>query len=500
MSKYDNEIFLNTNTSPGKLAKYIENGSKVLEFGCATGRFTKYLKEEKECEVFIVEIDEEAYKIAKQYAYDGICTDISAFEWCNVLQREDFDYIVFADVLEHLSNPTEVLSKTSLYLKDDGKVLISIPNIAHNSVIAKLYYNRFEYTSTGVLDNTHVHFWGYRDLNGFIGNTPYKIVELDGVRISSGDTEQKIVTDFYLENRIEELLKERTLGDVYQFVLCLQKKKFVEINQISCKDFLENIDISLNEMGVYFDFGKGFNENEKDFVYWNATNGEIEVNISLRGGAKRIRLDFTEKYFCVVNRLEIFSNKGILDVTKSNGIALNENVIFLVDDPYIIVDVTEDISWIKITGRIVTTVNRVWHSVMQELIACLGYDNRHLKRAKCYCDWGKGFNEQDTFFVIPQKSGLYKCKYNINLPNSTSHLRLDFIEGASCFVKDVEVLSNVVNMQIESSGFAIKNGYILYGKDPWLHFWTEGEEIKWIEIEAKIEYFEEEEISKLVEK
>ena len=44
--KYDFELDLNDDNSLGKIINQIEKNSIVLEFGPATGRMTKYLKEE----------------------------------------------------------------------------------------------------------------------------------------------------------------------------------------------------------------------------------------------------------------------------------------------------------------------------------------------------------------------------------------------------------------------------------------------------------------------
>ena len=47
----------------------IKSGSKVLEIGCATGYFSKELVK-KNCEVWGIEIDKSAAKIAKKYLRD----------------------------------------------------------------------------------------------------------------------------------------------------------------------------------------------------------------------------------------------------------------------------------------------------------------------------------------------------------------------------------------------------------------------------------------------
>ena len=70
-----------------------------------------------------------------------------------------FDRIILADVLEHLVDPMEVLRKLSKLLKNDGKFLIDIPNIAHSSIKYNLLKNNFNYTPMGLLDKTHIQIF-----------------------------------------------------------------------------------------------------------------------------------------------------------------------------------------------------------------------------------------------------------------------------------------------------------------------------------------------------
>ena len=48
----------------------------------------------------------------------------------NLQSKRKFDHIIFADVLEHLYDPYKVLKESVALLKDDGTILISIPNIS----------------------------------------------------------------------------------------------------------------------------------------------------------------------------------------------------------------------------------------------------------------------------------------------------------------------------------------------------------------------------------
>lgn len=70
-----------------------------------------------------------------------------------------FDYIILADVIEHLHDPEETLARLIPYLKKDGSFLCSIPNMMHISVISPLLQGRFDYTDAGICDKTHLRFF-----------------------------------------------------------------------------------------------------------------------------------------------------------------------------------------------------------------------------------------------------------------------------------------------------------------------------------------------------
>lgn len=142
----------------------IPRGSKVLEFGPASGYMTRYLKEELECEVTIVELDPDCAASASVYADRCFIGNVDDLEWDEWLGSKKFDIITFCDVLEHLKEPWDILKRAASHLNKDGSVLCSIPNVAHHTVIAHLLENEFEYFSCGLLDITHVRFFTARSL------------------------------------------------------------------------------------------------------------------------------------------------------------------------------------------------------------------------------------------------------------------------------------------------------------------------------------------------
>lgn len=90
--------------------------------------------------------------------------------------RQEFDYILFADVLEHLRDPEAVLKRALPSLKAGGKVIVSVPNIANLVMRLSLLAGRFDYTERGILDRTHLRFFTLANLKRMIANCGCDIV------------------------------------------------------------------------------------------------------------------------------------------------------------------------------------------------------------------------------------------------------------------------------------------------------------------------------------
>src|SRR5271154_3979901 len=223
MSKYDFELDMKTQNSNSVILNNIKPNSTVLEIGCAHGRMTKYLKETLNCTVDIMEIDEEAGGVAKQWARNallgtslGNAEGEKTFHIANA-KGGPFDYIIFADVLEHLLHPEQVLSNSKVALKDTGSIWISIPNIAYNGVIIDLINDKFTYRETGLLDNTHLRFFTINSLDKMVKRCGLKIVNEQNLKNFLKNSEFKEAYS-RVPPQIASFLKFRPSGEVYQMV------------------------------------------------------------------------------------------------------------------------------------------------------------------------------------------------------------------------------------------------------------------------------------------
>jgi len=166
----------NTKGNPFVLKK-ISSGSKVLDVGCGAGNLGIGLKE-KNCEVWGMDVSEKSVKKSKKKMGHVFLVDLEKASKWPFLQK--FDFVVLADILEHLRNPEDILKLSKNHLKPDGKIIVSIPNVAFVSVRLNLLMGRFRYTDWGICDNTHVHFYTLESISELLRQSGFKIEFVEG--------------------------------------------------------------------------------------------------------------------------------------------------------------------------------------------------------------------------------------------------------------------------------------------------------------------------------
>ena len=347
MSKYNFDLDLNVRNTLSLIIKRIKPNSKVLEFGPANGRMTKYLQRELRCSVYAVELDEKAAQDAATYCEEIIVGNIEDYEWLKQYQNIKFDYIVFADVLEHLYNPQKVLAKAKQLLHAQGSVLVSIPNIAHNVIIMELLENRFTYHPVGLLDDTHIRFFTKKSLDELVEKIGMFKTYETAVFISPEHTEfHKSYGNFSPE--ITSLLKQRVLGEAYQYVyeLKLQKQKL----ESDLKPYME--------FKLFCDHGDGFSE--ENVVIAEFENGKVFFDLrDINKEIKCIRIDPLEK--AVKFQLLSLKVDGVeyKDNVVHNGISVANFLEFYHLDPQLIVnfDTTEKKNSVEIVMKDFEEIN-----------------------------------------------------------------------------------------------------------------------------------------------
>ena len=73
-----------------------------------------------------------------------------------------FDFVICADVLEHLRRPAILLRDLRAVLAPGGRLAASLPNSGHAYVRWNVLTGRFPAYDRGLFDRTHLHFYTWR--------------------------------------------------------------------------------------------------------------------------------------------------------------------------------------------------------------------------------------------------------------------------------------------------------------------------------------------------
>ncbi|MDM5299851.1 class I SAM-dependent methyltransferase [Bacillus pumilus] len=154
--------------------------TSILDIGCGTGKLGKALKQ-KGRTICGIESFEEAAKQAEQELDHVLCGNIEQMDL--PYHHAQFDCIIFGDVLEHLLDPWAVLQKVKPFLKNEGTILSSIPNIGHISTVLELLAGRFSYTDAGLMDQTHLRFFTLHEIHALFHSAGFRIREVETIRV-----------------------------------------------------------------------------------------------------------------------------------------------------------------------------------------------------------------------------------------------------------------------------------------------------------------------------
>ena len=216
--RYAHEIDPNGGSAAARLARLVAPGQRVLELGTGPGTVTRILHS-KGCKVTGVEMDPETLAMCAPFCERNLQANLEDPHWHASLAGEKFDVVMCADVLEHLRDPRPLLSLLQQFLNDTGCVLMSLPNATHLSVVASLMVGRFPYQSKGLLDNTHLRFFGRDDIDALLRECGLVWQRWETVQLEPAQAELSHYWN-QLEAADQEFLRAKCAdGLVYQHVV-----------------------------------------------------------------------------------------------------------------------------------------------------------------------------------------------------------------------------------------------------------------------------------------
>ncbi|MDE2516494.1 MAG: methyltransferase domain-containing protein [Rhodospirillales bacterium] len=148
-----------TGHNPDLLAAIPLSARCVLEIGCGHGALgLAYRARNPRVRYLGVDVDAAQAAIAATRLNEVAVADIEAnpFPFGRDLRP---DCIVYGDVLEHLRDPFALLARHLEILAPDGIIALSVPNLEHWSIAARLLAGTWDYEEEGLLDRTHLRWF-----------------------------------------------------------------------------------------------------------------------------------------------------------------------------------------------------------------------------------------------------------------------------------------------------------------------------------------------------
>jgi methionine biosynthesis protein MetW len=153
-------------------------GGRVLDIGCASGGLLAVLRAQAG-HLAGLELSETAARAAAQIG-DEIVQ--GAIEDPGLpFERDSFDLVILADILEHLADPAAGLARASGWCRPGGAVLVSVPNVAHWQARLTLVRGRWPQHERGTFDASHLRWFTRASLGELLAADGLRDVDLHAI-------------------------------------------------------------------------------------------------------------------------------------------------------------------------------------------------------------------------------------------------------------------------------------------------------------------------------
>ncbi|PIU67066.1 MAG: hypothetical protein COS84_05130 [Armatimonadetes bacterium CG07_land_8_20_14_0_80_40_9] len=152
-----------------KINKFTKKG-RILDIGCSVGHFLEIARDDG-WETVGMELNKRAVEHARSLGLKVWEEKLTP----NLFPKEHFEAITLWEVLEHVSEPRELLKEIHLILKDKGILLVLVPNI--DSIALRIMHEK----SATFGGSSHVNFFNYKTLSRLLKEEGFETVDYETI-------------------------------------------------------------------------------------------------------------------------------------------------------------------------------------------------------------------------------------------------------------------------------------------------------------------------------
>ncbi|MBU4175870.1 MAG: class I SAM-dependent methyltransferase [Actinobacteria bacterium] len=151
---------------------------RVLDVGCGTGELVSYMKENG-FDAVGIEPSSDAVAVAVQKGLDVYNTTLGRFpEHYRSDNLETFDAVIFLNVLEHVTNPAELIELTKGILSRGGKLCVRVPNdFSEIQMAVKKSLNK---DAWWIAIPDHVNYFDFHSLHSLLQCLGFEVIYSQG--------------------------------------------------------------------------------------------------------------------------------------------------------------------------------------------------------------------------------------------------------------------------------------------------------------------------------
>lgn len=205
--------------SLARIARRIGRGSRVLDLGAGPGVLGRHLHDALGCRVDGVEMSAQAVELARPGYERLVVADLEGALLQTLGFDRNYDFVVCADLLEHLRDPVRLITQLPALLAPGGRLLASVPNVAYAGLLGELLGDRFEYRDEGLLDRTHLRFFTRSSLLAMLRGQGWVPIAVEAVTVPLGQSEFSSCDLSSMAPQVRDWLLHRPDALSYQFVV-----------------------------------------------------------------------------------------------------------------------------------------------------------------------------------------------------------------------------------------------------------------------------------------
>ncbi|KPI57229.1 glycosyl transferase [Clostridioides difficile] len=225
----------------------------VLEIGCGLGATLVEIKNiYKNAKIYGIENNPAIRNIAR----NSFFVQELDIENDNLGYNENyFDYIILGDILSNILDPWALLEKLRKFIKIDGYILASIPNIMNVHTLRNLINGEFLYSNTGLQNMRQMRFFTLAEIQNLFNITNYNIFSILAVseNLSKDD-------ELFIDNLCE--IADEDLRNQYKYKEYIVKAGYAVNNETYENENLVELGYRLIRIDNELDI-----ENSLDYIF-----------------------------------------------------------------------------------------------------------------------------------------------------------------------------------------------------------------------------------------